>query len=180
MKHSPESRWEDRISCPVPFWEKESKQQDVPEASLMPQRVKHQPATQETRVWSLGWEDPLEKEMVTHSSILAWKIPRTEEPGGLQHTGCSPHGVAESDTTVRLHCHFLSPTMATRWPNKNMNSWAFTLSPSWIRGGEQRGWHGSEAWGVKVALAIQTIDYSQLRCTESRGSQRLTEDRCFG
>ena len=38
---------------------------------------------QETQVLSLGWEDPLEKEMATHSSILAWEIPRTEEPGGL-------------------------------------------------------------------------------------------------
>ena len=42
---------------------------------------------QEIRVWSLGWEDPLEKEMATHSSILAWRIPWTEEPGGLQYTG---------------------------------------------------------------------------------------------
>ena len=42
---------------------------------------------QETQVRSLGWEDPLEKEMAIHSSILAWKIPWTEEPGGLQSTG---------------------------------------------------------------------------------------------
>ena len=42
---------------------------------------------QETWVLSLGWEDPLEKEMATHSSILAWEIPWTEEPGGLQSTG---------------------------------------------------------------------------------------------
>ena len=45
------------------------------------------PAMWETWVWSLGWEDPLEKEMATHSSILAWRIPWTEEPGGLQSTG---------------------------------------------------------------------------------------------
>ena len=45
---------------------------------------KEWPAIQETQVQSLGWEDPLEKGMATHSSILAWKIPRTEEPGGLQ------------------------------------------------------------------------------------------------
>ena len=45
--------------------------------------VMHLPAMQETRVHSLGWEDPLEKEMATHSSILAWRIPWTEEPGGL-------------------------------------------------------------------------------------------------
>ena len=42
---------------------------------------------QETWVWSLSWEDPLEKEMATHSSIPAWEIPGTEEPGGLQSTG---------------------------------------------------------------------------------------------
>ena len=52
--------------------------------SLVAQRIKHLPAMQETRVRSLGWEDPLEKEMATHSSILAWRIPWTEEPGGLQ------------------------------------------------------------------------------------------------
>ena len=43
--------------------------------------------TQEMQVQSLGWEDPLEKEMATHSSILAWEIPWTEEPGGLQSMG---------------------------------------------------------------------------------------------
>ena len=53
-------------------------------ASLVAQTVKRLPAMQETRVLSLGWEDPLEKEMAIHSSILAWKIRRTEEPGRLQ------------------------------------------------------------------------------------------------
>ena len=56
-------------------------------ASLVAQRVKHLPAMQETQVQSLGREDPLEKEMATHSSALAWKIPWTEEPGGLQSMG---------------------------------------------------------------------------------------------
>ena len=53
----------------------------------MAQRVKHLPAMLETWVRSLGQEDPLEKEMATHSSILAWKIPWTEEPGRLQSMG---------------------------------------------------------------------------------------------
>ena len=52
-------------------------------ASLVAQMVKNLPAVQETRVQSLGGEDPLEKEMATHFSILAWEIPWTEEPGGL-------------------------------------------------------------------------------------------------
>ena len=49
--------------------------------------VKHLPAVRETQVQSPGWEDPLEKETATHSSTLAWKIPWTEEPGGLQSMG---------------------------------------------------------------------------------------------
>ena len=53
----------------------------------MDQTVKRLPAMLETWVQSLGWEDPLEKEMATHSSILAWKIPWTEEPGRLQSMG---------------------------------------------------------------------------------------------
>ena len=51
------------------------------------QSVKNLPAMQETRGKSLGQKDPLEKEMATHSSILFWRIPRTEEPGGLQSMG---------------------------------------------------------------------------------------------
>ena len=53
----------------------------------MAQTVKNLPAMQETQVLALGWEDPLEKGMATHSSILAWEIPWTEEPGGLQLMG---------------------------------------------------------------------------------------------
>ena len=56
-------------------------------ASLGAQMVKRLPTMQETWVRSLGWEDPLEKEMATHSSVLAWKIPWTEEPGRLQSMG---------------------------------------------------------------------------------------------
>ena len=52
--------------------------------SLMTQMVRSVPAMQENQVRSLGLEDPLEEGMATHSSILAWRIPRTEEPGGLQ------------------------------------------------------------------------------------------------
>ena len=59
--------------------------------------VKHLPTMEETRVRSLGWEDPLEKEMATHSSILAWRIPWKAESGGLQSMGGK-----ESDTTEQL------------------------------------------------------------------------------
>ena len=59
----------------------------VPMASLVAQRLKRLPPMQETRVPSLGGEDPLEKEMAAHSSILAWRIPWPEEPGGSQRVG---------------------------------------------------------------------------------------------
>ena len=55
--------------------------------NLVAQLVRNLPAVQETQVRSLGWEDPLEKEMATHSSIFAWKFSWTEEPGGLQSMG---------------------------------------------------------------------------------------------
>ena len=67
-------------------------------ASLVAQMVKNLPATQETWVQSLGWEDPLEKGMATHCSILAWRIPWTEEPGRLY----SLWGHKESDRTEQL------------------------------------------------------------------------------
>ena len=56
----------------------------IKRTSLVAQMVKNLPVMQETQVQSLGQEDPLEKEMATHSSVLAWRIPWTEEPGGVQ------------------------------------------------------------------------------------------------
>ena len=71
--------------------------------SLVAQMVKTPPAVQETRVWSLSQEDPLEREMATQSSILAWKIPWMEESGQLQSMDRK-----ESYMTERLHFHFHS------------------------------------------------------------------------
>ena len=59
----------------------------------MAQSIKSLPAMQETWVQSLGWEGPLEKEMASHSSILGWRIPWTEEPGGLQSMGSQRVGL---------------------------------------------------------------------------------------
>ena len=69
--------------------------------------VKNLPAMQETTVQSLGWKDPLGKEMVTHSSILAWRIPWTEDPGGLQSIGSQR---IRSDLA-----HLLSPKLGKRF-----------------------------------------------------------------
>ena len=57
----------------------------------MAQMIKNLPAMQETQVRSLGQEDPLKKEMATHSSVLTWRIPWREEPGGLQSMGSQNH-----------------------------------------------------------------------------------------
>ena len=76
--------------------------------------VKNPPAKKETRVWSPGWEDPLEEEMATHSSILAWRIPRSEEPGGL-------HVVAKSRirlSTLHTLC-FNCSLVKGLWINKS-------------------------------------------------------------
>ena len=77
-------------------------------ASLVAQTVKNLPAKQETQVWSLGWEDLLQKGMTTHSSILAWRISWTEEPGGPQSMGHK-----ESDTIEQLTLISIMITSAT-------------------------------------------------------------------
>ena len=74
-------------------------------AFLMTQQVKNPPAVQETQVQSLVWEDPLEKEMATHSSTLAWKVPWTEEPGGLQSMGLQR--VRHDSVTEHAYIHVL-------------------------------------------------------------------------
>ena len=70
--------------------------------------VEHLSTMQETWVRSLGWEDPLEKEIVTHSGILAWRIPWTKEPGRLQPTGSQ-----ESDTTEQLSAECAHSALGT-------------------------------------------------------------------
>ena len=82
-------------------------------ASLMAQTVKRLPAMRETRARSLGWEDPLEKEMETHSSNLAWKILWTEEPGGLESMGSQRVGHDWVINTFTL----LSSSPLYRWVN---------------------------------------------------------------
>ena len=77
--------------------------------TLVAQRLKHLPAMWETWVRSLGWEDPLEKEMATHSSILAWRIPWMEEPGGLQFMGLQRVGHNWVTSLTHSLTHSLNP-----------------------------------------------------------------------
>ena len=79
-------------------------------SSLVAQIVKCLPVMWETQVQSLGQEDPLEKGMAIHSSVFVWRIPWTEEPGGLQSWGCK-----ESDTTERLSLHLSSNLKDSCW-----------------------------------------------------------------
>ena len=88
-----------RLTCFTHFY---LKMASPTQASLMAQMVKRLPAMQETQVRSLGHEDPLEKEMATHSSILACKIPQTEEPGRLMGSQRVEHDGTQSRT--RLQC----------------------------------------------------------------------------
>ena len=96
----------------------------------MAQLVKNPPAMQETWVWSLGWEDPLEKGMATHSSILAWRIPWTEEPGGLQSMGFQR---VRHDPAWRTHRGPESPT-------EESQQWLLSISP---QGRTRHREHGS-------------------------------------
>ena len=83
--------WEDFFQCVYLRVELLGYRMDIL-ASLMAQMVENLPMMQETQVQSLGREDPLEEEMATHSSVLAWRIPQTQEPRGLQSMGSQRAG----------------------------------------------------------------------------------------
>ena len=94
-------------------------------AFLVAQRLKHLPAMQQTQVRSLGWEDPLEKEMVTHSSIFVWRIPWMEKPGMLQSTGSQRVGrdwaTSLTHLTINFHPNFLTYRWAA-WNSQLLHS----------------------------------------------------------
>ena len=105
-------------------------------ASQVAQMVKNIPTVQETWVWSLGKEDSLEKGVANHSSILVWRIPWTENPGGLQSMGCKELDTAEwlthacwiqRENEVEKNLPWTEISiffvMLERWPRKIMNTW---------------------------------------------------------
>ena len=94
------------------------------ETSLVAQVVKNLPAMQKTQVPSLGWEDSLKKGMITHSSILAWRIPLTEEPGGLQ--SMRSQRVGHTNTHTHTHTHTFI------WILKNISVIRNGNIPGWI------------------------------------------------
>ena len=129
----------------------------------MAQRLKRLPAMRETWVRSLGWEDPLEKEMAPHSSILAWKIPRMEEP-----VGYSPRGRKESDTTERLHFrfHFRASEVALVVKNPPTNA------------GDARDIGSIPGLGRTPGVGNgNTLQYSCLENSIGRGAWQATDHR---
>ena len=100
--------------------------------SLVAQRLKHLPGMRETQLWSLGREDPLEKEMATHSSTLAWRIPLREEPGRLQSMGSQRvrHGWATSlSKLITWNWDKCFPYIILFYLLNNPTKWWIFLSP---------------------------------------------------
>ena len=138
--------------------------------SLVAQMVKRLSTMQETRVWSLGREDPLEKEMAIHSSIIAWKIPWTEEPGRLQSMGSQR--VEHDWATSHAYVH----TLYVGLP----------LWLSWWRIHLQCGRPGFDPWVGKIPWRRERLPspvfwpgefhglYSPLGCKESDPTEKLS------
>ena len=114
--------------------------------SRVAQMVKHLPAIRETQVWSLGWEDLLEKEMATHSSIPAWRIPGMEEPGRLQSMGSQRVG---HDWATSLHLY--TSFWRRQWPPTPV------LLPGKSHG--QRSLVGCSPWGRKVLDTTERLHF---------------------
>ena len=134
--HSSIPAW--RISWTSPWGRKEYMTEQLSLSlfwtSLMAQPVRSLPAMQEIWIWSLGWEDPLEKEMATHSSILVWNIPWTEKPGRLQFMGSQRVGHNWA-TSLHIENYFYNQKfhfrtirrMKKKWINKGV----FPCKPLW-------------------------------------------------
>ena len=123
-------------------------------ASLMARMVKNLPATQETWVQSLGWKDPLEKGMATHSSILAWRIPWTEEPGALQSVGSQRVGHEWATTTniMNISCYsFCSSILDMGFLVAQMVKNRTAMQETWVR---SLGWEDPLKKGTTTYSSI--------------------------
>ena len=128
------------------------------ETSLVAQMVKRLLPMQETRVQSLGWEDPLEKEMAAHSSLLAWKISCTEEPGRLQSMGSQR---AEHDWVTSLSlCCWERLNVGGEGDDGRWDGWMASLTQwTWV-------WVNSRSWwwtgrpGMLQSMGLQTVGHN--------------------
>ena len=124
-------------------------------SSLVAQRLKHLPPMWETWVWSLGREDPLEKEMVTHSSILAWRIPWMEKPGRLQSIGSQRVG---HDWVISLSLSYLN---------------SLVVSPTFFNLAIKSSW--SEPQLGLVFVFADCIEFSIFDCKEYNQSDFIID-----
>ena len=120
-------------------------------ASLVAQTVKHLPGMQETRVWSLGWEDPPEKEMATHSSILGRRTPRTEEPDGLQSTGWQRVGHNWATKTFTYHQR-IETWREARSKALSISEWGTMETTAW-----------EKQYGPQAALKVLLLSPKNIR-----------------
>ena len=107
---------------PLPTLTSNPHQMSKLQASLVSQLVKNPPAMQETLLQFPGWEDPLEKGKATHSSILAWRIPLMEEPGGLQSMGLQRVGHNRATFTFTFTSHRTWTQPCTLQPDSDMRA----------------------------------------------------------
>ena len=130
----------------------------------MAQLVKNPPAMLETWVQSLGWEDPLEKGTATHSSILAWRIPRTKEPGGLQAMGLQrvarPHD---------FHFHFKLTCSSTGKESACNAGDPGSILGSGRFAGEGIGYPLQYSWASFVAQLVKNLPAMRETCIRSLG-----------
>ena len=128
-------------------------------ASLVAQTVKNPPAMQETQVQSLGREDPLEKEIATHSSILAWRIPQTGEPGRLQSMGSQRVGYDWATSTSR---HSKMDQKGSRPSSGLLSTKAGERMPQRLPGKVKEVWwlnkeRGGKGWGSSLETRIWKV-----------------------
>ena len=145
----------------------------LPQASLGAQVVKNLLAMQETLVWSLGREDPLQKRMATHSSVLAWKIPWTEELGGYSPWGRRVRGNCATHTFTLLHQWKPPPSSQRYFLQSSLNGLFKMQMRSWqsLVPGVSRHPHSETLTPYFLALSV-----SILLCPQ--GSSSLNECNC--
>ena len=134
--------------------------------SLVAQMVKLLPTMQETQVRSLGWEDPVEKEMATHSSTLAWKIPWTEERGSLQSMGMQRVG-HDWTTSLRDPWWLRGYSVCLQWGRPRFDPWVRKI-PS------RRNWQSTPLflpWESHGGRSL--VGYSPWDCKESDTTEWL-------
>ena len=141
--------------------------------------IKNPPAMQETWVQSLGWEDPLEKRMATHSSIPAWRIPWTEEPGRLQPMGWQRVGHDWATNTLGLPWWFRQERICLKCGRPGISPWVWKIPSERERqpipvfsSGEFHGWRslvGYSSWGCKELDMIVQLT----QCARRRGACRF-------